>query len=90
MAMITGLALAAAASAPGSAAPKKGEAGYDPERQICRSKAVIGSRLKRVRECHSAAEWADMKMQEQVGLMRKQTNGSAGCQGCGAGRDSPW
>ncbi|HYE29011.1 MAG TPA: hypothetical protein VEA61_12380 [Allosphingosinicella sp.] len=92
-----GLALVAAAAAPGpAAAAKKGEAGYDPDRQICKSKPAIGSRLKRVRECHTAQEWEDLKLQEQVGLMRKQINGDPGCSGggpCGVergGKDTPW
>ncbi|MEA3065795.1 MAG: hypothetical protein QOJ27_2247 [Sphingomonadales bacterium] len=93
---IAGLALLAAAAAAGAAPPKKGEPGWDPEREICKSRPVIGSRVARVRECHSAQEWDDMKLQEQVGLMRKQGNGSAGCPegiGCGVmrgGKDTPW
>jgi hypothetical protein len=85
-----GLALIGAATA-GSAAPKKGEPGYDPERQICKTKAVVGSRLKRVRECATAAQWEEMKLQERVGLMRKQTNGDPGGLPVPVGgRDSPW
>jgi hypothetical protein len=89
------LALLIGASSPGlAAAPKKGEPGYDPDRQICKSRPVIGSRLARVRECHSAQEWDDLKLQEQVGLMRKQVNGAPGCPeatGCAvtSGKDSP-
>jgi hypothetical protein len=92
--MAAGLGLAAATA--GAAVPKKGEAGYDPDRQICKSRPVVGSRLKRIRECHSALEWEEMKLQERVGLMRKQGNGAPGCQegvGCGVtngGRDTPW
>lgn len=87
--------LAAAAAAPGAAAPRKG-AGFDPEREICRSRPVVGSRLKRVRECHTSQEWEDLKMQERLGMMRKQGNGDPGCTeaiGCGVqngGRDTPW
>ena len=90
-----GLALVvAAASAPGTASA----AGKtpDPERQICKSKQVLGSRLKRIRECHTAQQWEELKLQEQVGLMRKQYNGDPGCNGGGAschplgGRDTPW
>jgi hypothetical protein len=82
-----GLALLAAA--PGAAAPKKGEAGYDPDRQICKSKPVLGSRLKRIRECATAQQWEDMKLQERTGLMRKQTNGDPGGSTT-IGKDSPW
>jgi hypothetical protein len=71
----------------------------DPSREICKSKGVIGSRLKRVRECHSVAEWEELELQEQLGLRRRQVNGDAGCNFepgnpvCGVragGRDTPW
>ena len=72
------------------AAPKKGEPGWDPERQICKSKPVVGSRLKKIRECATAQQWEDMKLQERMGLMRKQINGAPGCPPvCDVGRDSP-
>jgi hypothetical protein len=58
---------------------------------------VIGSRLKRIRECHTAQQWEDLKLQEQVGLMRKQYNGDPGCSGGNPAschplgtRDTPW
>ncbi|HEX8262717.1 MAG TPA: hypothetical protein VF547_07575 [Allosphingosinicella sp.] len=95
-AALAGLALLATAFAPAAAAPRKGKPAYDPDRQICKSKPVVGSRLKRIRECHSAAEWEDLELQERVGLMRKQVNGDPGCNGggqCGiqnGGRDTPW
>jgi hypothetical protein len=84
---------AAAAAAPAGAAARKSD---DPGREICKSRSVVGSRLQRVRECHSAEQWEDLKLQEQVGLMRKQFNGDPGCNGGGAschplgGRDTPW
>ena len=73
-----GLALLLAASPPGAAAPRKDE-NYDPNREVCKSVPVVGSRLKRVRECHSAQQWEEMKYMERQGLMRKQFNGNAGC-----------
>jgi hypothetical protein len=79
--MAAGLALLAAASAPGAAAPPKGKAGFDPDRQICKTRPVIGSRVKRVRECATAQQWEDMELQERMGLMRKQINGDPGCSG---------
>ena len=74
------------------AAPaRKGEAGWDPNREICKSRPVVGSRLKRVRECHTAQQWEDMELQERVGLMRKQFNGDpSNAPVTGGGRDSPW
>jgi hypothetical protein len=88
-----GLALVASAAAAAAGAAKKSD---DPDREICKSKPVVGSRLKRVRECHTAQQWEDLKLQEQVGLMRKQVNGDPGCNGGGSschplgGRDTPW
>ena len=73
-----GLALAAAA-APSNAASTNDGAGADPNREICKSRPVIGSRVKRIRECYTAAQWEEMKLQEQLGMMRRQTNGDAGC-----------
>ena len=85
-----GLALLAAGSAQ-AAAPKKGEAGYDPDRQICKTKPVVGSRLKRIRECATAAQWDEMRQQERAGLMRKQTNGDPGNAPVAVGgRDTPF
>lgn len=91
---IAGLALVAAIPSAASAATGKAP---DPDRQICKSKPVVGSRLKRVRECHTAQQWEDLKLQEQVGLLRKQFNGDPGCNGGGGdschplgARDTPW
>jgi hypothetical protein len=82
-----GVALVLATAAPGTAAPRKSE---DPNRQICKTHGVVGSRLKSVRECHTAEQWEEQKLQEQVGLMRKQFNGAPGCRGCDGTKDSPW
>jgi hypothetical protein len=88
---IAGLALLAAMPAAGLAAPKKGEPAWDPDREICKSKPVVGSRLKRVRECATAQQWEDMKLQERTGLLRKQTNGDpANAPIMNGGRDTPF
>jgi hypothetical protein len=88
------LGAAAPAAAVGSGKPAKAD---DPDRQICKSKPVVGSRLKRIRECATAEQWEEMKLQEQVGLMRKQFNGDPGCNGGGGNschplgsHDTPW
>jgi hypothetical protein len=62
-----------AASAPGAAAA--GRKSQDPDRQICKSKPVIGSRLARIRECHTAQEWEDIALQDRLTMMTKQFNG---------------
>jgi hypothetical protein len=69
-----GLAVLLAGTARAAPEPRS----EDPNRQICKSKPVVGSRLKRIRECHTAAEWDDMKLAEQVGLVRQQINGADG------------
>jgi hypothetical protein len=84
-----------AASAPGAAAAAgKASVAEDPNREICKNQSVIGSRLKRVRVCMSALEWEELKLQEQLGLARKQINGSPGCvETCAiqrGGKDTPW
>jgi hypothetical protein len=92
------LALLGAASTPGLAVPRRGEAGYDPDRYICKSRPAIGSRVKRIRECHTAQQWEEREFQERAGLMRRQTNGAPGCNldppaFCGivnSGKDTPF
>lgn len=54
---------------------------YDPDQLICESRREIGSRLKRIRVCHTAQEWEEVRLQERVGLMRKQYNGASGMGG---------
>ena len=80
---IAALGLAAATilvaqSANSAGRPKKK---YDPNQLICESRQEIGSRLKRIRVCHTAQEWEEVRLQERVGLMRKQYNGASGMGG---------
>jgi hypothetical protein len=68
-----------------------GKPGYNPNKMICVSRDVTGSRLQAVRECHTAQQWEDQKMQETVGLASKQHNGDAGGVPIPmGGRDTPW
>jgi len=70
-----------------------GKPGYNPNKMICVSRDVTGSRLQAVRECHTAQQWEDQKMQETVGLAMKQHNGDPGCNAGCAGlpkNDTPW
>jgi hypothetical protein len=90
-AIAAGLALLTGMAAHAMAVPKKGQPGYDPNRKICKTKPVVGSRLKTIRECATAQEWEDMRLQERTGLMRKQNNGDAGGLPVPAGgRDTPF
>jgi len=88
-----------ATSLEAQAAPRKADANADPAREICKSRPVVGSRLKKVRTCMTAQEWEDLELQEELGLGRQQINGEKGCsfeyQGsaCGiarGGKDTPW
>ena len=95
-AAIAALALASIAWPATASAPVKDKKANDPERTICKSRSVIGSRLERVRECHTALEWEELKRSERLGLMRRQVNGDAGCSRdppctmIGGGKDTPW
>ena len=84
-----GLTAATVLAAQGADAAARPRPKYDPNQLICESRELIGSRLKRVRVCHTAQEWEEVRMQEKVGLMRKQYNGSPGAGGADT-RDSPW
>jgi hypothetical protein len=72
---LTAVTVLAAADADAAGRPKKT---YDPNQMICESRQEIGSRLHRIRVCHTALEWEEVRLQERVGLMRKQYNGSPG------------
>jgi hypothetical protein len=71
--------LLAVAGAPAAAAPKPRGGDEDPNREVCKSRPVIGSRVARVRECHTAQQWEELRWMEREGLMRKQVNGDPGC-----------
>jgi hypothetical protein len=63
-ALIIGTAVLTAPRAP--AAPGKGE------KMICRRDSESGSRLKKSRACHTAAEWADLRRQAKANVDRIQ------------------
>ena len=95
MKLAAAIALVAAAPTPGLAAKGKSNAAANPDREICRSQGVVGSRVKRVRVCMTALQWEELKLQEQLGLARKQINGAPGCPQppCTmerGGKDTPW
>lgn len=37
----------------------------DPNRIICRTEEQIGSRLSKIRRCHTAAEWSEIKRENR-------------------------
>jgi hypothetical protein len=83
-----GMTVVGILAASGAGAAGRAKAKYDPNQLICESRQEIGSRLKRIRVCHTALEWEEVRLQEKVGLMRKQFNGSPGG-GAVDVRDSP-
>ncbi len=94
LSLISGAAaLALAAFTPALSAPKPKKV-YDPNQEVCVDRPVVGSRLARVRECHTRQQWEEMKQQERLGLARKQFNGNPGDpEGGNRGttpRDTPW
>ena len=89
MAATTGLLAASRLATQASDAAGRVKRKYNPNQMICENRDVIGSRLQRVRVCHTAQEWEEVRLQEKVGLMRKQHNGGSGAGGVSV-RDSPW
>ena len=72
---------AAAAAAPATAAaPQDTPAApehrgrRDPNRVICRSEPILGSRINMQRQCFTAAEWETMRQQNRMSIDRAQTN----------------
>ncbi|MEA3065235.1 MAG: hypothetical protein QOJ27_1681 [Sphingomonadales bacterium] len=82
------LLIAAVLAPQGAAAAGRARAKYNPNQTICESRDEIGSRLKKIRVCHTAQEWEEVRTQEKVGLMRRQFNGSPGG-GASNVRDAP-
>lgn len=37
----------------------------NPQRVICRTEQQIGSRLSKIKRCHTAAEWAEVKRENR-------------------------
>lgn len=46
----------------------------DPNRMICRTEQEIGSRLKKIRRCHTAAEWAEIKRENRRTIDKVQAH----------------
>lgn len=66
----TALALATGAIAE-ERAPQSEEIG-DQSRVICRTDTQIGSRLSKIKRCHTAAEWAEVKRENRRVIERVQ------------------
>ena len=70
MGLTTTLALATSAIAE-ERVPQSEEIG-DQSRVICRTETQIGSRLSKVKRCHTAAEWAEVKRENRRVIERVQ------------------
>ncbi|HET8613614.1 MAG TPA: hypothetical protein VFL92_12695 [Sphingomonas sp.] len=54
-------AAAAVSQAASPASAKNGSKTPDPNRVICRTQSVLGTRLKTIRTCHTQAEWEQLR-----------------------------
>ena len=63
---VLGIGTAAAAEDP----PQRPQ--RDPNRMICQTDPEIGSLVSRVKVCHTAAEWAEIKREARQNLERSQ------------------
>lgn len=77
--LAAGLALgcftpAAAAEVPAASAPVKAdnEDVGDPNRRICRTEKILGSRLGKTRRCLTAAQWSEAKSADRQVIERVQ------------------
>lgn len=57
-----------------AAAPAQAKAKSDPNRMICRTIESTGSRLRKERQCMSAADWAVLNAQNRRDVERGQSN----------------
>jgi hypothetical protein len=58
-------------------AEPRNASGDEANKQICRAIADTGSRLGRVRECHTAQEWAELRRQTQQNIDHIQNSRAA-------------
>lgn len=77
--LLAGLPSVALAQAPASApavqtAAVAGKAEADKQKVVCRTIDATGSRLQKRRECHTLAEWTEIRMLDRQALERTQSN----------------
>ena len=72
--MLLGVAVCMAAFAPAgaAAAETKSASTRDPNRMVCRTEPVVGSRLAKARRCMTAGEWAEMKRLDRQAIEKTQ------------------
>lgn len=79
LATMSAVPVFAAQDAPPPAAKKPTK---DPNRMVCETQEVLGSRLATRRVCMTAAEWADLRARDRQAIDQGQRNAcvrSAGC-----------
>ena len=76
--ILLGVAASCAAPTVAMAAAPQGS-GKDPNRMVCRTEPVVGSRLAKTQRCMTASEWAEQKrldrQQVEKSQMRDQKSG---------------
>jgi hypothetical protein len=75
MRKLLAFALLAAIAAPVVARPESSSHDQDPNRVICRSEPVIGSRLQSKRTCLTSSQWAQMERDQRDTVDRVQRSG---------------
>ena len=65
-------ALTMSAAAPALARPQTDKKQQDPNRVICRTEDVIGSRLMTKRHCMTAQQWSDLRQETRRSIERIQ------------------
>lgn len=58
-------------------AEPSGRSNGDANKQICRTISDTGSRLGHARECHTAAEWAELRRQTEQNISHIQNSRAA-------------
>lgn len=67
------LGAGSAAAGESSSKSKRG----DPNKLICRTMEENGQKLRKVRACHTAAEWAEMRRQTRAAIEHIQNSRAA-------------
>ena len=67
-----GVILLAALAVPVSARHSSGKLTGDPNRMICRSEEVVGSRLQTKKTCMTAVQWDQLEREQRASVERIQ------------------
>ena len=70
--LLFALAAACAATPALAADTASSKSSRDPNRVVCRSEQVVGSRLAKAERCMTAAEWAEVKRLDREAIEKRQ------------------